>query len=51
MAFYEHTFIARPDLSGTQAQSLAEELAKLVADGRAVAPGGIRFDATYALAG
>ena len=32
MAFYEHTFIARPDLSGTQAQSLAEELAKLVAD-------------------
>ncbi|MCB1833384.1 MAG: 30S ribosomal protein S6 [Geminicoccaceae bacterium] len=30
MPYYEHTFIARPDLSGTQAQSLAEELTKLI---------------------
>ena len=30
MPFYEHTFIARPDLSGQQAQSLAEELSELL---------------------
>lgn len=31
MTFYEHTFIARPDLSGQQAQTLAEELGELIA--------------------
>lgn len=30
MALYEHTFIARPDLSGQQAQTLAEELGELI---------------------
>lgn len=30
MALYEHTFIARPDLSGQQAQNLATELSELV---------------------
>ncbi len=30
MPYYEHTFIARPDLTPQQAQALAEELAKLV---------------------
>lgn len=32
MPSYEHTFIARPDLSGTQAQTLAEELGQLIRD-------------------
>ena len=32
MPYYEHTFIARPDLSGQQAQTLAEELTQLVTD-------------------
>lgn len=30
MAFYEHTVIARPDLSATQAQGLADEFTKLI---------------------
>ena len=32
MPLYEHTFIARPDLSGQQAQALAEELTQLVTE-------------------
>jgi small subunit ribosomal protein S6 len=30
MPLYEHTFIARPDLSAQQAQTLAEELGAIV---------------------
>lgn len=32
MPFYEHTLIARPDLSGQQAQALAETLGQLVGE-------------------
>jgi len=32
MPLYEHTFIARPDLSAQQAQSLAEEMSQIVSD-------------------
>ena len=32
MPLYEHTFIARPDLTNQQAQALAETLGQLVAD-------------------
>ncbi|MCB1884839.1 MAG: 30S ribosomal protein S6 [Geminicoccaceae bacterium] len=30
MSFYEHTLIARPDLTSQQAQTLAEEMAQIV---------------------
>ena len=32
MAFYEHTLIARPDLSAQQAQTLSETIAQIVTD-------------------
>jgi small subunit ribosomal protein S6 len=32
MPFYEHTAIARPDLSAQQAQTLAETMSQLIAD-------------------
>lgn len=32
MPFYEHTLIARPDLSGQQAQALAETFGQLVSE-------------------